>query len=283
MKNKTAARFWEVLTEYVPIAATVLISLYLLISAELNEDMSSESLIRSVMVIFLSLSFSLLIEKIKTTREIRQEIRDMREELDDNKMYRLHGSKYALDIAQAAANCRTLDLVAWDGENLFVRLEELIEQRIKDGCVVRILILDKASPGVDLIQEESGYARARGDIENAEARYRSFLEQLPERYRRQLQVRKTRWVQPFGMVLINRDRPDGILSIGLHPIDLKQPESKRRYIAVRAADGEDHFNYYVEQFEAVWAKSPEALTGSADSGSGDGQQSAGGSGFAAKN
>jgi hypothetical protein len=246
------------LIDNVPIILTLVFGLFFTTLTEITEVPEGQML-KWILVILSSITIVLLVEKFRSTRNLEQGISGIQRQLSDQRPRCLQGRQGRLNLASEGQHSSTIDILAWTGHNFFVAHETFIRKKVQSGCHVRFIVLDKESDAVKVIMDNAGYNRLNIDVESTEERCRQFVTDL-DAYEGSFELRKTKWLTPYGMIVLDMKQPGAVASLGLHPIYLKMSESDQRFITVNASDDRNDFEYFVRQYDALWNSSEQVVS-----------------------
>ncbi len=252
MSRQLRALF-DTLLDYIPILLTIIVATIAGLFREVF-GIDNDTMLQLALIAVLGLSVNLLLEKFRVQRSMLHRLEHIDTQITSLSSGNIRTADGRLNMREAGREAQTFDIVAWAGMRLFVDNEDFFEQLIKRGCRIRMIILDKNSGAAEVVRQGANYARLTADIEETERRAKQFIQALGK-VRGSLEVRASTWLMPMGLIMIDQQRPTGVISIGFHPLDPNSSESKQRYLTVRAADDALHFAYFAGQFDALWQQS----------------------------
>ena len=150
-----------------------------------------------------------------------------------------------------AAHATEICFVAISGISLRVRYFGFLEKKIKDGCRVRVILLDPDELGVQACNLISRVTTAQADIRSALESFRGLM-QL-EKVKGKFEVRLSKAFIPFAMQAIDLHKASGSMVVEFHTY--KKTLNERPHIFLTALDHPQWFDFYRQQFEQAWSES----------------------------
>lgn len=109
------------------------------------------------------------------------------------------------------------------------------------GCKVRLMMMDPSEPGIAHYSPD--------DVPNLIKTAKDFLGPLRSKYSN-LEIRFFNYNPPFGMVMVDSEKPHGFLVVTTYPY--KTETGSRPRILLRRRDKDEWYEFYKRQFEAMW-------------------------------
>ncbi len=125
----------------------------------------------------------------------------------------------------------------------------LFETKIREGCRIRIVLLDPKSPSVKVWDRITKRQHTRSEIEASLKALTSVL--LNTRDRPNCEVRLIDVLLPFSLFGVDLDQPTGSI-IAEHQCYSVPPDG-RPHVRLLPKETPQWFAYYRDQFEAIWA------------------------------
>lgn len=149
-----------------------------------------------------------------------------------------------------AAHATEICFIAISGISLKVRYFGFLENKIKNGCKVKVLLLDPNGVGVQASKLISRVTTAESDIQTA---LESFKELSKIKSKGKFEVRLSPAFIPFTMQAVDLQKPTGSMVVEFHTY--KKTLNERPHIFLTALDHPQWFEFYRKQFEQAWADS----------------------------
>jgi hypothetical protein len=241
------------LIDYLPVLATLGFGVFVSLEVD-RTNVSVERSIQWVLILLTGIVVTLVVDKFRSTKLTLDGITALDRKLDTVNESALRGSEGRYNLRNAPADAKTIDILAWNGLVFFRTHKVFLRDRIQRGCHVRMLIIDKESLAARIIVENASYAQLIDDIRGTEMSCTEFVRELGKT-NGSFELRKTGWLTPYGMVVVDMHRPGGIASLGLHPVFSRMEEADQRYITVDARSARDHYDYFTQQFDKLWNES----------------------------
>lgn len=234
----------------ITLIGTVAFSAAVSFLSEIN-NYPSEQLLKWVLIILTFIGGTLLIERFFSTRTIERDIADIQQRIIQGNPGCLQTRSQRLSVAEIGKEARTIDILAWTGNVFMHEYEGFLRRRIQQGGRVRFLILDPEGIGVKLIIENGNRYPIDNDIRTTIGICQEFATSLGAASG-SFELRKMKWIAPYGMVIIDKDLPGAQLSLGLHPASLRVSASEQRYITLNSTESREHLNYFTAQYDELW-------------------------------
>jgi hypothetical protein len=137
-------------------------------------------------------------------------------------------------------------VVAISGISVLHQNLELLLEKIRDGCKVRIVLLDPQSPAVEVLHMQYGLPTAARDIPaSLQALCRI---QASEGF---CEVRLLDVFTPFSVIAVNLHGRSGAMIVEFHTY--KKTLGERPHVLLTARESTSWFNIYKEQLELAWS------------------------------
>ena len=246
--SNISEKIWAII-EYAPPIGTLLFASWIALEID-RRQVASDQKLTWILLILVLIASTQLIERLRSLRLIREGIRQLPDLLRrETKLFRRTSKE--VDFRELAQSASSIDILAWSAVAFYNSYDGFIRTKIVGGCKVRLLIIDKSSKAAEVIMENSEDKDLIGDIDRMKARAARDCQKLANATGI-LELRTMEWLVPFGMVIIDGDRPKGSLSIGVHPVFLPTPRDMRRFLLIDATTSTSDFTYFRDQFEALW-------------------------------
>lgn len=133
-----------------------------------------------------------------------------------------------------------------------VRNLEFFEQKIKDGCHLRFLLLDPESQALQTWSLVSKHPDVHGDIIQT-LKLLSTLVELGEKTKGKCEVRISNVFLPFGIAAFDPTKDTGIMSVEIFAY--KRAIGERSHFLLTRVKDSRWFEYYKGQYEQLWNES----------------------------
>jgi len=142
-------------------------------------------------------------------------------------------------------------IVTVSAVSLFNPYFGVFERKLKEGCKLSVLVLDPDSPAVQTWNLGVRGSTTEADIKNTLAQLRELMK--AEKRKGQCQVRLSSVYPPFSMSVVDPKKNTGSMVVELHAF--KTPLTERPHISVSRLEDQRWFDFFMEQFEKIWADS----------------------------
>lgn len=150
-----------------------------------------------------------------------------------------------------AAHAQEICFVAISGISLRVRYFGFLEKKIKDGCRVRIILLDPDGLGVQACDLISRVTIAQADIRSTLETFRGLVPLGKDKGK--FEVRLSKAFIPFTLQAVDPQKESGSMVVEFHTY--KKTLNERPHVFLTALDHPQWFDFYREQFEQAWLES----------------------------
>ncbi len=216
----------------------------------------SNALIQTSILVSLTLiAFSLLSDRYFVSRETNKKLDLLVSGQPSHLLHTRadHNIFEPLDIL--AKDATSIQIAAWNGKGILTSYETFFEKRIAAGCKVQFIFLNRYDNGLDNVLKTEDYELLMADIQSMEVMCKRFQEKVAN-LKGTFEIRVTDYAIPYTVLMIDRQsKRSGVLTIGLQPMDIDRPVPERRYIRVDAPEAPDHFEYFADQYDALWKRS----------------------------
>lgn len=241
-------KIWTVV-EYAPPVATLLFACWM--GLEINRrPVELDQKLTWILIVLGLIATTQLIERMRSLRLIRSGIERLPDLLRrETKLFKRDSRE--VRFRELAREAVSIDIAAWSCIAFFNNYDGFIRDKIEQGCKVRILIIEEEAAAAQVIMANSEDKDLIDDIHRMKDRAERFCANLAKASG-SLELRTIGWLLPFGMVVVNGDRPKGTVSIGMHPIFLPTPRDTRRFLLVDSTISTTDFTYFRDQFNDLW-------------------------------
>jgi len=129
---------------------------------------------------------------------------------------------------------------------------DFFEQKMKDGCTIRFLVLDPKSAAVQIWNVISKVPNVQGDIEQTLNSLEVLIE-MEQTCRGKCEVRLSNVFLPFGVAAFDPSKDTGLMNVEMFAY--KRPLGDRPHFILRRAKDSKWFEFYKSQYEQLWADS----------------------------
>jgi hypothetical protein len=205
-------------------------------------NMLELSLAENIIIALIAL---LAIDALTERLSILDVIEARLQHLSANQMLRSRNDLPTVDVhaAQATEIC----FIAISGISLRVRYFGFLENKIKSGCKIKVILLDPEGIGVEACKLISRVTTADSDIRTA---LESFKELSNIKSKGKFEVRLSQAFIPFTLQAVDLHKPTGSMVVEYHTY--KKTLNERPHILLTALDNNQWFEFYKQQFEQAW-------------------------------
>lgn len=155
-----------------------------------------------------------------------------------------------LPIPQHAAGATEICIAAISAISVAHSNLHFFTTRLKEGCKLRLVLLNPKSPHLEAFDLQSGTATAESSIRAALGVLESLLyEPSPG----SCEIRLSEVFLPFSMVAVNPNTHHGSMVVEFYAYRKKVDE--RPHLHLTAGESPHWFGYYRTQFESIWSDS----------------------------
>ena len=129
---------------------------------------------------------------------------------------------------------------------------DFFEQKMKDGCTLRFLVLDPKSPAVQIWNVISKVPNVQGDIEQT-LKLLEILIQMEQTSKGKCEVRLSNVFLPFGIAAFDPSKDTGFMNVEMFAY--KRTSGERPHFLLRRTRDGKWFEFYRSQYEQLWADS----------------------------
>lgn len=123
------------------------------------------------------------------------------------------------------------------------------KNKLKEGCNIKIILLDPNSPHLETLNEQYGDPSAQDGIK-ASLTYLEKLVQMKDT-KGKFEVRLVKVFLPVSMVAVDVQKESGSVLVEFHCYKMSVEE--RPNIIITAKENPRWFNFYKEQFDQAWS------------------------------
>jgi hypothetical protein len=220
----------------------------------LSDDLTGFTFIAvCVLIVSSFLERRIILERLTRTADQKLDglILRQQELLDEIRISASPGTKlenrrgYVVPFEIRLAETEHIDLLGMSLKGVISIYGGFLFERAIAGCKFRFLLLDPRSPAVSAPVGFMDNATSRKlDIEQSVR----FLEQLLRTGNAEL--RFTPFAPPFGLVIADPEKPDGIVQVELYQYEVAQSE-RPHFLLTR--DNKRWYEYFWDQFERIWS------------------------------
>lgn len=163
----------------------------------------------------------------------------------------LRNRKYLPSFESQTRTANEINVVAVSGTTLFFSNLGAFEKRIKEGCKLRVILLNPGSNALEAWEMISKTPTTASDIDSVLQILKGLM-QL-ESAEGTCEVRLSEALLPFSMVAVDMERETGEMVVEYHTY--RTALEVRPHFHLTAHESQDWFRFYVQQFEQIWSES----------------------------
>ncbi|MCB0208408.1 MAG: hypothetical protein KDJ52_03740 [Anaerolineae bacterium] len=149
-----------------------------------------------------------------------------------------------------AKNASEICILVIHGSSVIVSNMGFFEDKIKNGCKIRFILLNPDSPSIQTWNLRSKFSDATPYIKSSMEQLQQLM-LLPEVGKR-CEVRLAEVFMPFSLFAIDLSKRSG--SMIVEYAGYKLPIDERPHVHLTVTDSPYWFEYYRQQFEKVWSE-----------------------------
>ncbi|MBM3300188.1 MAG: hypothetical protein FJY85_09555 [Deltaproteobacteria bacterium] len=253
MKERIQNTIWF-LVENGPAILTVIFAAYVILLSQRGSVSQSEVLVWILTILGL-LATSELVERFRRLRNIQDtsvQTLDIVRQLRKGAFLKLHGE--GSRFAERAKQARQIFLGGYTLINVVGSNMGLLEQRLKDGCQLRVLMIDPNALAGELIRSTELTGRFSRDAETVLAYMIQLRETIRSTKKGKLEVRLLNFVPSCGFIIIDGGQPYGWMSIGIYPPAYKSRLEERVHFELNRDGDQPWFGLFMGQYEKLWGE-----------------------------
>lgn len=246
MNKATVTKYLMLFVDYGPIILTILLGVFVAVLNS-HQPLSVQQLMSWILILLLLLATSQLIDRFRVLRAIEDKTERIRSILGKRHSL-LRNKNDRKDLQDIGGHAKTIDVLAWSARGLFADNENFWNQKVDEGCKIRVIIVDVESEAANVIYENSENKEIKNDIRHTINR----IGRLKKNHRNQkVELRKTTWVSPYSMIIVDKKKSKGILQLAINPAHLPTP-SEPQYLVIDSQNDSPKFGFFINQFEGLW-------------------------------
>lgn len=197
--------------------------------------------------IIIALLALIAVDALSERLDILEKIRDSLGKLSTGQV--LKTRKELVSLPEFANHASEIYIVAISAIGLISRNLDFIEGKLKNGCRVRIVLLDPDSPSVETLRMQAKITSIEKDIGVT----LELLKQLAEFSNKsdKLEVRFLKVFLPFAVVAVDPYKDSGAMTVEYRTY--KKLYTERPHIYLTKADTPQWFQFYRDQIETAWS------------------------------
>jgi len=260
--SKNIQKVFLTVLEYIPISLTIFFSVFIAYKAQFTE-MSTNSLLGWILGILAGLAVSILVDRFSKLKRIENQTNELTDLLKNKE-----GKTSIKEVLSTRRMLKPLEdrlqsskEIIITGGSLFRLSSEyvgLFESLLKDGCNIKLLMLNPESNSAKLTAENIVYEI--GDFESYKNHINSSLKnfgKLKEKYPENLSIRTSDFLPSFSLFGIDVTKPNGNIMVELYTHDV--PTRERPHFNLLQQREPFWFEFFHKQFQKVWGKSVEFI------------------------
>jgi hypothetical protein len=126
-----------------------------------------------------------------------------------------------------------------------------LEQRMKDGCKLRFILLDPSSPALQTWNLLTKITTTEADIKTAQEFLKGIMRL--ENAKGKCEVRLSKVYPPYALLISDINKNTGLMNVEFYTY--KTTFSERPHVQLSQAHNQHWFNFYKSQFEHFWSDS----------------------------
>lgn len=249
MSKRQRTRY--IIAIYTIVAAVAVI--FLLLAFNRTNDTWQSTLLNlstelfGVVFIFFLVNFLFLMDDWNLSDRVEQLI----SRLDDN-IGLLRGSEHNPNFKTLIEGKTDIALLSYTAANILRTHHESISKRILNGARFRIILVNPDSNAAKVILENSRIRNYETDIQHSLHFLKRMRNDTSSTKRGSIEVRLTSWIPSCSLLLVNTNKPDGYIRVGIYPPNYISSADKRSHFVLNRQLDEKWYTLYSQQFEGLW-------------------------------
>lgn len=226
---------WFKLSRIIPISTIIVgaIVVSLILSGTIQA-----SLIEGVIISLLTLlSIDALTERLNVLERIEAHLKE--------KTSILRRSNELGSFNDYTSNAQELLILAVSGTSIIGPNYNFLEEKIKEGCRFKILLLDPSSTALSVWDSTIKGATTQTDINSTLKVLQSITKVKLQN--NQIQVKLLPVFLPFSMVVVNPNKTNASMIVEFHSY-----KTERNHVFLTRKEDDYWFHYYLHQFNSAW-------------------------------
>jgi len=129
---------------------------------------------------------------------------------------------------------------------------DFYEQKMRDGCTLRFLLLDPKSPSLKTLDSMIRVTNTQHDIEQSLTSLRALIE-AQKNVKGKCEVRQSSVFLPFGIAAFDPDKETGFMNVEL--LAYKKFFGERPHFVLTRRNNSKWFEFFKSQYEQLWSES----------------------------
>lgn len=156
-----------------------------------------------------------------------------------------------IPVEEQAKYASEICILAPSAISLSVRFISFFENKIKNGCKLRIILLDPDSPAVEIFKWQSKTQTIDSDVTTSLSAFNQLVNL--KKVRGKCEIRLSKAFTPFSMFAVDMKTDKGTMIVEFRGYKKALNEFPHVYLT-RGIDSH-WFTFYERQFEQIWAES----------------------------
>jgi hypothetical protein len=153
----------------------------------------------------------------------------------------------------------SIDVTAVSGFG-FLYYSHLLDQFLKAGCVIRLIILKEGGLAAKLISEIGGKAEIASAIRSSREKAHRIRESAKASgHSGELQVREIDWLPSATLFIVDRRGSNPVAWVGTYTPDFTSSSREKWFVELTPVGHLRALEFYVNQFERLWSRAEDCL------------------------
>jgi hypothetical protein len=171
-------------------------------------------------------------------------------------------ARASFELETLLQDAKSVDLLGYSLSSLLKNYRKPIAEASIKGTRIRILLVDVTRETGNVMRNHANKPHmvereGKAGLEFAQDIERN-IKSDPDA-KGSVNIRLTSWIPSCNMIVVNGQQTDGVAKIGIHPPSYRQPAQGRRYLVLHRPEHMQDFDYFAEQFNALWREDGEPL------------------------
>lgn len=251
-------RFWKIvfrIIENVPALLTITIGAFVVVKNQ-QEPYETSKLLEWTITILCLIATSMLMERFFSLKDIEKNVKET------NDFLKLKEGKASLDeilitrkdLEPLEERLKYTKDVKISGASLFRLINEyinLFEDKAKEGCNFKFIVLDPNCEATKLIAENIVYeiSDIKTYINNINSTLNS-LEKLKSKFPEKIEIKTVNFLPAYSLVITDSQKETGIVRLELYTQQV--PTRNRPQLVLRKNREPNWFKFFTSQFDVMW-------------------------------
>jgi len=253
--KKSNRKVWEIINyiiDYLPLLGTIIAATFATFAA-VRKTISGDEVLQWVLIVLALLATTQLIDRFRVLQGLDRKTSAIIEDINA-----LRSTSFALKkrmdlpkVSDQAKHASEIAIIGVAGGFVIAQHLNFYERKIQQGCKIKIILLDPASPNIQNWVQLNKGAMTGKRIEATLDTLREFLSRPG--MEDGCEVRLSSVLLPFSMFSTNMTHENGVIVVEYYAYNISVDE--RPHIILTPYIDSHWFEHYHQQFNSIWLTS----------------------------